>query len=315
MPRELSKNEVPSQPVGLAMPNVPAWQTPGTCARRWMLGLVIAAAVFNFLALAIIEVVERQFAPRSGPGSADVILFLMPAITGVLCGELGAMAYWLVWGEGPFLKRLAAHWAVGLALVSALVCGFGMWKIDVYDGNWGLMASDMIGEACILPVVSLAIQLPLWLFRIYFGWRIEPERDQELAGSSRQLTIHDMLSGTAVVAVTLGMIRAARAEHSELDMAGPVFIAVLVSSILLLPATYLILREKRPMVGVAFYFGYMLIIAISVLSVTDIGRSAPENVFVILWGGLAFSAALAAPFFVWRACGYRLVLGKNQKRA
>src|SRR5689334_4629634 len=161
MSRELPKDEVPSQPVDLAMPKVRSGQGPGTSVRRWMLGLVIAAAVFNFLAPAIIEVVERQFAPSSGPGSAEVMLFLMPAMIGVLCGELGALAYWLVWGEGPFLKRLAAHWAAALALGSTLLCGFGRWKGDVW-GDWASMAVDMIAEACILPAVSLAVQLPLW---------------------------------------------------------------------------------------------------------------------------------------------------------
>src|SRR3954453_1616521 len=102
-----------------------ARETPEGWARRGMIGLVIVAGVFNVMAVPLMRLAG------SHPFGGRVAMFFGPMLGGVLAGEIGAMACWLVWGEGRFWRRLAVHWGLSLVIVMCLTCGWLLATIDV----------------------------------------------------------------------------------------------------------------------------------------------------------------------------------------
>jgi hypothetical protein len=278
-----------------------------------MLGLAVAAFVFNVAGPPLMRLAREDQGAYD-----DLMLLLAPPIIGVVLGEIGAMACWLVWWEGPFLKRLAMHWLIAAALAISLAVGMVIFLVELFnDSGWKLIVSEMFGvPACVLPVVSLGVQLPLWPHRIYFGWRVVLKQSAEVATGSPPLSILDTLAGTGVVAVSLALIRAMPMPHSEIvwiQMAGSALFSSIASFLLLVPAMFFVLRMSVPIFGIGLCFGYMLTLTVLVM-LSMLGRApAPEAVFAILWGSFAFMATLAAPLFVWRACGYRLVSAKDRR--
>jgi hypothetical protein len=82
--------------------------------------------------------------------------------------------------------------------------------------------------------------------------------------------------------------------------------------VVLLPAVIFILRVSVAKVGIGFYLvGVVLSLCSFFLIANFIDGSWPSTVMIVVmvWGSLVFAATVAAPLFVWRACGYRLVWG------
>ena len=80
----------------------------------WLLAL---ACTFNFFVFPCLRAIE---------GGNDAIVFLGGAAVGMFPAQLGALTLWLVWGPGPFLRRLAIHWLGGLALFAAWALGMAI---------------------------------------------------------------------------------------------------------------------------------------------------------------------------------------------
>ena len=99
---------------------------------------------------------------------------LQPVIWGMALAALAIstflnVAIWSVFGPGGYLKRL--FWA---HLVGSIVAiGFSVGAAILYmtnDMNVGDVGPFFIGLVSI-PPISLAAQLPLWIFRGFFGWQ------------------------------------------------------------------------------------------------------------------------------------------------
>src|SRR5262245_32534704 len=215
------------------------------------------------------------------------MLVVAPVVMGVMLGQIAALALWLLWGEGTFLRRLVIHWCVGLGLFGAACLGMALATAD--QGLWG--GDDLValkGVAtflCFLPGVSLAAQAPLWPLVTYFGWRVEGQGTAACAPAKPQpLSILDLLAGTGVVAVTLGLLRAAPLDDrwfiwGELI---PLFVrAFLMGLFVMLPAVVFLLRWKEAAVGAGVYAAYLFFGLITFL----IGISAAFR-----WGGEAEGA-------------------------
>lgn len=316
---ELPNADIERQANHRALLKALAWETPRGQVRRGMLGLVIAAAAFNAFAAPIVEMVERPYIASTGPGTVGVMLFWMPLMIGVLCGEVGAMACWLVWAEGRFWRRLVIHWAVGLVLGLCLLCGWLLTMIDAWGpGSSPLIFYEAAWLACGLPATSLAVQVPMWPFRTHLGWHVAPAKEAPEA-SRQPLSIADILIGTTVVAVSLGLIRLLPGASNPFVMMqmGVMGLALAVASlVVLIPATLLVLRMSSAAIGVLVYLGAVFLSECGFIVVGSmISNFWPpgEDVFAMLWGSLVFAATVAAPLFVWRVCGYRLVWAKERR--
>src|SRR5262245_41135031 len=108
---ELPRDEAAFQPVSAARPDGVPRQLPEVWVHRLLIGLAVAAFVFNVAGPPLMRLARLKQGMYD-----DWIILIAPPIVGVVLGEIGAMACWLVWGPGSFLKRLAVHWAIGVAL-------------------------------------------------------------------------------------------------------------------------------------------------------------------------------------------------------
>jgi hypothetical protein len=283
----------------------------GEWAGAGLVALALAAGVFNCLAMPIL---------RGASGDSGSGLFFGPIVVGVLLGQFGAMALWLVWGEGPFLRRLALHWVVGLLLLCGFFLGLvvAMFDAGPMSESWW---RDFAMLLCVVPAFSLAAQLPLWPLRTDFGWSVERVGGNTAVKKPVGLSISDILCGTAVVAVSLGLVRAGPNASGEFSVyfaeIGMTLAVIFVASLIcLVPATLFALRIKEDLVGIGLFAGYALLPVISLLVVSlSVGGSAlpVEVFFAVFFGSIIFAAMVASPLWVLRACGYRLVWPRDRR--
>jgi hypothetical protein len=272
----------------------------------WFGFLVGAGALFNFLSLPIARGVES--------GGGDAIVFLGSIAMGTYAAQLGIATLWLTFGPGPFYRRLLLHWAVGFVLFASWGLGFAAALGSDGPRIEEVWSELLRGILCGLPLVSLAAQLPLWVMRIYGGWRIERLNGGEL-GVPQPLLIRDFLAGMVVTSASLAALRLFPQELSrDADFwvswaIASVAVAGL-SAFSLLPAIYFLLRLKEPAAGGLAWFGYTgaMLFALLIIAAMFSGDGPPGEVMgVALFVLFTFAALLSVPLFKVRALGYRLV--------
>lgn len=298
-------SDAPPRSYGRPLAEPPVMQSAVDSSHLGFIALAAGAGLFDFLATPILD--------RGDDGPAILLI-----IAGILLGQLGAMTFWLVWSEGTFIRRLAIHWGVAVALVACVLVGMII-AIPMPPGYHPVDVWELIMPFLVLPLVSLGVQIPLWPLRTHFGWRVQEDGLEPARERPKALSILDILCGTSVVALSLGMARAAVMSAPGLYvmvLAMWVVAAVCVSMVILLPAVTFVLRSKEAPIGIAMLFGYAILTAIicMVVAAAATGDGPPgEVIFALLLGCFAFTASMAAPLFVWRACGYRLVWPRDRR--
>jgi len=268
--------------------------------------LWIVAALFNLLAIPLARAM----------GDDPPIIFLWAGmLIGILPGQVGALALWVVWGDGSFLRRLAIHWGVGSVLWLCLMTGLVLAMSDMPppDG-WHEVGITF----CLLPLASLAAQTPLWPLRTYLGWRVERHASRGGDPAQRSLSIGDILLGTAVTAVTLALVRMIPGRPSEVWGSAVItaLSVMVVSCISLLPAVAIMLRVEEQAAGIMMLAGYTLAVGVILLAgLAGISRgslpaTAAFSFFIALY---SFAATLIAPLVVLRSHGYRLTWPRDRR--
>jgi hypothetical protein len=266
-------------------------------AHAWfpLTGVYVACLGFNFL----MPVVISNLRPEPN--------LLVAVAFGTFASQLAALCALVVFGEWNFWGRVAAIWAIGYSLGLAFLFGIG-----VSEGPPDL-DEVVLGLFCALPLVMLAAQLPLWAARFYFGWQV---RRRQSPAEARPLSIGDIFCGTAVAAVTVGLVRFVPAGASGPDLNFWIGWAVAVPSIAgisliaVLPAMYLVLRQARPAAACLLLGGYAMVAAAATLMViTTVGRQRLDDELLVLFpvGFVTFAMVLFGMLWLVRSCGYRLL--------
>lgn len=162
-----------------------------------IVGLLVAVAVFvDFIGIPVVLASESYV--------------LATLFGGTVAGQAGLIAIWAVLGPRRWFVRLPAALAVAALLLALL--GAGM-AIETH-----LPWSDIGHAFLFLPMVFLAVPLPLWVRRFVGGWRIvRGDAEPELfASGSRQFNLQDLLGATVVLAIMLGLASVGLAEEGEM---------------------------------------------------------------------------------------------------
>jgi hypothetical protein len=172
-----------------------------------------------------------------------------------------------------------------------------------------------------LPLVALAVQFPLWITRLAFGWRLVRD-DGEVAAADSPLTLRDLFLATLLVSVAVAFARSMPDAQADRyfwvawAIAIP-FVAV-VSGLALLPAGRFLLATQRFSVGITstVLYAACLIATMWLIVLTtwwiDPALLAPRAVFVGISNmtvGLAGTLMLAA--LAVRVHGYRLQIRRR----
>jgi hypothetical protein len=314
------ENPADSHPEGMESKSSPRWQDSpeinfgSNLTRSDGFRLLLIAAAFNFF----VPILVRASAEH---GDFSVI---EPIAFGVTNGEVALLTWWLVWGPGTFVARLAMHWCAAMGLLAAFAVGMAVAMSDAAVGEF----LEVVGVLfCCSPLVSLSAQLPLWPLRTHFGWRIQDEIGMQL-GSFREasdpLSIRDICIGTAVVAVSLAsakLMPLGGGSPNEMFWLGwgvAVVSIAIVSAMSLIPATLLLLRSRQVGSGLAWFVAYFFAWTFAAWSFIGIGSDgrAPGEIYLAF--GLAiwtYAASLAVPLLLIRGRGFRLTSPRDRRKA
>ena len=291
----------PQPPLSLATLHLP-----------WAAGLLILllCAIVNGVA---VPIAENMTGPPEG-----LELIVLAVGVGILGGQIGGLSAVLVWGRVPFLVRCLLLWLVGMAL-------FGCWWLGLLTTipreDWFTDFRLDIARSIVasLPLISLAVQLPQWLARFYFGWRIEPPGNSE-GVASPGLSIRDLLVGTVVAALTVTAVRFSQDADEMTTVVWAAWgiavgIIAVISAVLMLPLLVLTFRF-HPIWAILFMaLASPLIVGTTIYAIMLLfpGGGGPDAraIAMFLMAGTTCVAVTSVPLWLARWAGYRLKFGRE----
>ena len=150
---------------------------------------IVVAIVVGALSLGNVTMGPVGHSIRPGPGFAYGLAYFF-AVLGSIGAQAAAITILLVFAQGPLWMRLAWHWVLALVILFTWGLGFAFAESDWVFTSANFPDEEFLALVMGLPLVSLICQAPLWLFRLYFGWRIE-RPDEEWPPARRRLAISD----------------------------------------------------------------------------------------------------------------------------
>jgi len=270
----------------------------------------------------LVDVFAIPLAATGSGAGLMAALFMAAAIT-VLVAQFALLATWGVLAPQSLPVRLAVSMsaATGLYLVSAL----GI--VGVRSSGEGVAAIFI--TAMMVPLAVLVVQAPIWAVRALFDWGRFDESGEEALGAtaSRQFGLREMLVLMAVVAATLGLMRAfvglmephTYAPNHEAYVRG-MWLGMLslcgamlgLSTCGVLPCLAACLAAPNTRAGqgaLAVYWVVLVIVA--TMLIVGLAGAPPGFAFpvVLFWAVVfgVFLLAVGGSLAVVRSAGYRLV--------
>ena len=236
---------------------------------------------------------------------------LIGFVFGMLLTQIAALSLWTVWSERPVWQRQLCGMLLAEVLLAFFLVGIG----STAPGPRSNFVEVARAMACSLPLILLAVQMPLWALRIYAGWRIVlPASDAQPPG---HLSIRDILQATVVVAVAVSLLRLASDDPEFFEVAWIAWAVALpciaAASLLALPeALFIVLRWERPIHGLYAIWAYatVAIFIVLVIGATFFRVRIPGEEVIV-----TFVTIYVLAGFWWillrvvRSGDYRLVTG------
>ena len=283
--------------------------------------LFVMAIIAGLAVIVLIKIIDEQ-GPRRYLGACCVSVFISLA-----CASMFVVAAWSVFGVGAYwVRTLWAHlggacvglgYLVGLCLVFSN--GPGSWANfwDTTDTTYLVIL--------MIPPLSLAAQMPLWCFRVFFGWQFVFE-DSPPAEAFTLRDIFVITFGCALALATMqlagNLLESWSGSREWLTLLGFYALAASGISLLCLPALTIAFWSKE--FGVAcFSVTIYAILWFVVLIMTVAALSSNVPPFEVLVGMAvllgSFVALISIPFMVSKANGFHLTTArryqKTQQRA
>jgi hypothetical protein len=252
-------------------------------------------------------------------GPPRLTFFVPFAAIGCALAQGSLLAVWLAWGDGPFSRRFMWHWVAAGVLCCVWLIGM---TLSLPNGDDEFVDVGLT-VALTVPLVSLGAQLPLWIVRQQFGWRLARPAGSGVAANDPPLAIRDLMAATVIVAVTLGLARLSPAAQK-----GPTFwiawciglvIAASVSTVIMLPAAAMLLRPRglrRALLNAGLFAGSaisFLWLHVVLLRWRWPQFLAPWQIYVCLSVLiLAFAGTVILAALVIRGQGYHLAWGRDR---
>jgi hypothetical protein len=234
---------------------------------------------------------------------------------GAVAAQLGLLAIVGAMGPGRHALRLIATFAVAAGLLMVLILGIG------YGERGGPSGRLVGGLFLLLPVILLAAQAPLWLFRAWTGRWIRAASGAAVANPVRktQFGVAQMMWATALIAVSVALARGALVLWTEESdhipapewvlLAAECGVIAIASGLVAVPATAAVMMPKSPGGAVLLIVVYAILLTISLLGiVTAFAGPAPAPIMADFGlTSLATFGGILAGLAVVRQCGYSMV--------
>ena len=239
---------------------------------------------------------------------------------GVVTAQLTVICVWGTLVRGTFWIRLP--WTLLLLVLSW--CAFA-WGITIENGRPD--TDSMLGTAMLWMAGFVTSFVPLKIAALCFRWQIvQDSADNQSAGRNSSYAIRDMMIGTLLLALTMGIGRAMLADEdisftraldaSALNEPEP-FLAItiygIVSLFVKLPCIWISLGEKaekiksRIGVWVIYCFGLAIVeIGLLIAILGDPGGDSEELFAGIVISHQVMGAIMLGVCLALRGLGYRL---------
>lgn len=276
--------------------------------KAWLALFAVGFAVMNASLLPMIE--------RSGPNDFG-------ALWGTFCmGSIGGQAGLLAIGAvlGPF-STLRRHLVViVLAAAWALAWLLGVLLSRAIYGPYSPSLKEVLPVLLTLPLLFCFCELPLWIVRTFFRWRIESLADT--SPRLPQLSIAGILAATAAVGLALGAIRLGQklGNSNEGDWWLGVAVAAGftggISAFVLPMVVAMIFRYPSPIIGVLVATAWISLLGVVLVAVISAfaGSFPSREMHLLLSLLMGFIITLTSPLALVRGFGYRLLWGREVAR-
>jgi cytochrome b561 len=308
----LDMQSKPEVAQGIKDPNGgdPKYQSPGEAGQ---LGIYFALAAIGAIC-AVVNFATPQL--MQAISERDIAAIVVYSCFGWFPFQAMALTAWLVFGRERFGTRLTLHWLVALLLFGAWAAGV---NIAAYDRRENYNEIFLVFAS--LGIASLAMQIPLWVLRLYFGWRVE-SIDAAKPQPELPLAIRDLMVGTFLVAVSLGFARLASSGRIQFWPVAWLMVVGGLSALAifsLLPFGLFALRKIRP--GRCFLFTsiYATVWYLGTIFVFNFFHFFQPYAVPDFWESIGlglvllnFAGVLIITQQLVRALGYRLKIGRSE---
>lgn len=271
-------------------------QQPAPSGRRFLIAwLIIGFAICNFVTPLIMESAMLS----------DGLWPLIGILCGFIAGQCPLLAIWGVLGPSRATARLIVTLAIGVFLMASFGVGATL-------AGWSSFSfGEMICCPLFLPLVLLAFQLPLWVFKLFTGGRIVHVGTH--AGQStmprRQFGLQHVMGGTLVVAVALSLASSgllifdAQRAEGWISLLAYCLYFMVVSAFATLPCLWaaMIAKNKQTATGIiAVYTLLMCLLLVIILGLLSGGRMPGEAVVMLfLFHGTLMAVILGTLRVAW----------------
>jgi hypothetical protein len=284
--------------------------------------------------LALIFVLSNfAIMPLGAFGKSELIAISLCFVAGAIAAQGTLLCCAFVFVEGLFWRRAVACWAAAALLWGCWAAGFTL-AMFMECGWCFLIDSDFEAErkgfvdrlqfvGLSLPLQALALQSPLWFFRVYLGWRIV--RLSAVETRARPHSISDYFTGMALVALYITFARLAPPQGWIDSWYWPKWVITFVSLaafslVIVVPAMFLIFHCRRWSDGIVILMLDTLlagIMAAGIAMMINLSRmlALPNwraiGAFLLIL--LSFAACLAAGLKAARDMGFELAIGRRPR--
>lgn len=239
-------------------------------------------------------------------------LFLSMGIVGA---EASLLAIAAVFGPGsPWLRRPIVL-GLGLIFVLAWLMGYALMERIYLNKPYYPGLDDFLSTLLILPILFCVLEIPLWVFRSLFRWRMVRHQDGKPLKHS-PLSIANILVATAFVAVALAAVRQSGIVMSEgWRRIGNIAALTSGSSLAVLPLTMgIVFRRWSAWAGIlaaATWISLVFYLLFTVLCMLTVFTPTVSSWCQFAAFTVSFTSVLLAPLLLTRVSGYRLLWGKE----
>ncbi len=238
-------------------------------------------------------------------GPTSLTLLYSGLAMGLVLAQIALHSIWTVFSSWHPVFRFSASLMMALILFFSLIGG--LWL------HHELGHGDLVTSLLCMPLISIAVQAPLWTLKVFWKWEIVPGWNVDTSACRHTLRIRDMLAATGSIAVAFAAVRLAGSlDGTDELLVGLGIASVIISIVSLLVVVVALLATLRaPLVVISTLLAVTFQVALYLAwfaTMCLVTREVPPPEVCSLFLGMYFGLVvfLYAPLLYLRYHGYRL---------
>lgn len=254
---------------------------------------------------------------QSEPISSLLARVLEPIFFGWLFAQLVLHSIWTVFSNRRMLQRTVLSGVAALLLLLSWLTPNALMS-DFLDR--GRVWEGFTFFIFCFPTVLLAVQAPLWLVRVGFGWKVAHPRTGHRATEISRLSIKGLLVATAAVAFCCGGLRVAAALGNTSVASFATYWALIAAAlsawslITTVPILATALRARQLTLWLASFVATQVYVGLIVIAINrPYGPPRLRHLALPSLTLITFVVTVTIPLLIARRRGYRLQLRSDER--